>query len=453
MKLQTITIPETVRTLLKRLNDAGFRAYAVGGCVRDSLLGKEPQDWDICTSAHPDEIKSCFSEHRTILTGERYGTVTVLHDDIPYEITTFRAENGYSDSRHPDSVVFLDSLQGDLSRRDFTVNAMAADADGVVTDCFGGAADLQNGVIRCVGNAHDRFTEDALRILRALRFASKLSFTISPETDVAIHALKNRLSAVAPERLRKELKGLLCGASAIEILRQYADVLCVLIPELQSCIGFCQYNFHHIHDVWEHTLRVAENVPAAEAMRLAALFHDIGKPAAFTMDKNLIGHFYGHAIISAAMTETILRRLHYDNATVRLVTLLVGEHGFFLPEGNEKRIKKMLAAFGAERVKDLLVLRRADTIGTGTGTIEETDQAAECAFSLLEQVLQQENCFSVRQLAVNGADLMQLGVSQGPVIGEILNRLLDAVLDGQLENKREDLLLFAQKAAIKSEND
>lgn len=452
MKLQ-IKIPEPVRALLKHLNDAGFSAYAVGGCVRDSLLGKMPQDWDICTSARPEEIKSCFSDHRTILTGERYGTVTVLHDDIPYEITTFRTESGYSDSRHPDSVAFLDSMQGDLSRRDFTVNAMAADADGKITDCFGGKQDLQNGVIRCVGNAHDRFTEDALRILRALRFASKLGFTISPETDTAIHTLKNRLSAVAPERLRKELCGLLCGKSAAAIARQYADVLCVLIPELKHCIGFKQYNYHHIHDVWEHTLCVVENVPATEGLRLAALFHDIGKPAAFTMDKYLVGHFYSHALISAAMTETILKRLRFDSATVQLVTFLVREHGFSLPEGNEKRMKKLLAAYGRDNLEQLLLLRRADRIGTGTLCAEEADRKTEAAFSLLSQIMQQDTCFSLKQLAVNGSDLIALGISQGPAIGAMLKSLLDAVIDSQIENEKEALLLFAQMKLRNFEND
>ncbi len=448
-----IIIPPPVQALLKRLNKAGFSAYAVGGCVRDSLLGNPPQDWDICTSARPEEIKACFSDRRTILTGERYGTVTVLHEDACYEITTFRTESGYSDNRHPNRVAFLDSLQDDLARRDFTVNAMAADADGHITDCFDGLNDLENGQIRCVGEATERFSEDALRILRALRFSSKLGFSIAPKTSDAIHALKNRLHAVAPERLRKELCGLLCGKAAGTVAREYADVLCVLIPELQRCIGFKQYNHHHIHDVWEHTLRVLEQVPPEEGLRLAALFHDIGKPAAFSMDKQLVGHFYGHAVISAALSETILRRLRYDNATVQQVTFLVREHSFFLPEGNEKRMRKLLAAFEPERLRQLLLLRRADAVGTGTRTEEAADRIMKNALLLLDDVLQKDDCFSLRQLAVNGADLMALGLPQGPIIGSILRHLLDAVIDGRIQNNRADLLSYAQKINSELEYD
>ena len=448
-----IRIPSPVHGLLSRLNKAGFSAYAVGGCVRDSLLGNSPKDWDLCTSARPEEIKACFSDHRTILTGERYGTVTVLHENLPYEITTFRTESGYSDNRHPNQVAFLDSLQGDLARRDFTVNAMAADAEGNITDCFGGLEDLEKGQLRCVGNAKERFSEDALRILRALRFSSRLGFSIEPKSADAIHALKDQLHAVAPERLRKELCGLLCGSSAGAVARAYADVLCVLIPELRRCIGFRQYNYHHLYDVWEHTLRVLEQVPAEEDLRLAALLHDIGKPAAFTMDKQLVGHFYGHAVTSAALSETILRRLRYDNTTLQQVTFLVREHCFILPEGNEKRMRKLLAAFGTESLRKLLLLRRADAIGTGTRTVEEADHSLKSALRLLDEVLRKEDCFSLKQLAVNGADLMALGLPQGPRIGSALAHLLDAVIDGRVQNTRAELLSYAQKMNSLSDTD
>lgn len=439
-----IKIPAPVRVLLSRLNDRGFAAYAVGGCVRDSLLHKAPQDWDICTAARPEEIKACFTDCRTILTGERYGTVTVLYESVPYEITTFRTENGYADSRHPDTVLFVDSLQNDLSRRDFTVNAMAADAEGNVIDCFGGIADLQNGILRCVGNAETRFTEDALRILRALRFAAKLDFSIARETASAIFSLKERLHLVASERIRKELGGLLCGTAAVRVLRDYAEILCIPIPELARCIGFRQYNYHHSYDVWEHTLRVLEQVPPTEELRLAALLHDVGKPSAFTMDKNAVGHFYSHAEIGAAICESVLRRLHYDNATVQRVTLLVREHGFSLPQGSEKRMKKLLAAFGEDAVRSLLLLRRADAIGTGTVLPSEADASLQDSLALLETVLRKTDCFSLNRLAVGGDDLISLGLPQGKQVGAVLQRLFEAVLEERLPNERQALLQAAK---------
>ena len=312
-----ITIPPQVQALLRQLNAAGFSAYAVGGCVRDSLLGCAPQDWDICTSAAPEQTEACFAADRTILTGARYGTVTVVRGGVPYEITTFRAEAGYADSRHPDRVDFLRELAPDLARRDFTVNAMAADAAGAVTDLFGGQDDLRRGVIRCVGDPAERFAEDALRLLRALRFAARLSFRIDGETAAAIHAARTRLRAVAPERLHKELSGILCGRQAAALLEEFSDVLFELIPELAPCQGFRQYNPHHTRDVWTHTLAVVDGVPPEEPLRLAALLHDAGKPATFFFDKNLVGHFYGHPAAGAAVCAMTARRRNSSRSSSR----------------------------------------------------------------------------------------------------------------------------------------
>lgn len=442
-----IGIPAQVQKLLQRLYGAGYAAYAVGGCVRDSLRGEVPADWDVCTDAEPEQTASCFADCRTVLTGARYGTVTVIFDGTPYEITTFRAEHGYSDSRHPDGVSFLRSLEGDLARRDFTINAMAAGADGRVIDCFGGAEDLRKGTIRCVGDPVRRFTEDALRILRALRFAARFGFSVAPETEDAIHALCGRLRAVAPERLRKELSGLLCGRAVRGVLERFSDVLCVLIPELAPCVGFRQWNYHHRYDVWEHTVRAVEAVPPTEPLRLAMLLHDIGKPAAFTMDKQLVGHFYGHAVIGAAMCEKLLRRLRYDNRTAELVTLLVREHGFYLLEDSPKRMRKLLSQFGEETVRLLLQVRRAD--GIATGTAEGAAEKTAVAERLLESVSAQ--CVSLPQLALNGEDLKRLGVPQGPQVGALLRTLLDGVLDGRLENERLALLRAAREMIDKTD--
>lgn len=448
MGVSRIELPAQVRTLLKRLKTAGFAAYAVGGCVRDSLRGVTPADWDLCTDAEPAQTAACFADCRTVLTGARYGTVTVIFNDTPYEITTFREEAGYSDSRHPDGVTFLRSLESDLARRDFTINAMAADLDGRVIDCFGGTEDLRLGLIRCVGDPAQRFTEDALRMLRALRFAARFGFAVAPETEDAVHALCGRLRAVAPERLRKELSGLLCGQAVRAVLTRFDDVICVLIPELAPCVGFRQWNYHHKYDVWEHTLRAVEAAPPTEPLRLAMLLHDVGKPAAFTMDKQLVGHFYGHAVIGAAMCERILRRLRYDNRTAELVTLLVREHGFYLLEDTPKRMWKLLSQFGEETVRLLLQVRRADGIATGTaqGAAEKTAAAER----LLESVCAQ--CVSLPQMQISGRELLRLGVPQGPQIGAILRALLDAVLDGRVENERAALLSAAVEMIDKSDN-
>lgn len=439
-----IAIPSDVRRLLCRLEESGYGAYAVGGCVRDCLLGKEPQDWDICTSATPEEILSCFSDCRSLLTGVQYGTVTVLWEEKPYEITTFRGESGYSDSRHPDEIRFLTSLREDLSRRDFTVNAMAADKDGQVTDCFGGMEDLKCGLLRCVGQPERRFAEDALRILRALRFAAKLDFTVEEHTARAAEEGKENLLLVSPERLRKELDGLLCGEAAARVLERHGEILFALIPELAPCKGFLQHNFHHSHDVWQHTLSALTQSEPVLPLRLAVLLHDIGKPAVFAFDKQLVGHFYGHSIVSAAMTEKLLRRLRYDNETLRRVTALVREHGFPLQDNEEKRIRRLLGKLGEEDARLLLRLRRADRLGKGTECPETVEEDISRSEKLLEDVIQRELCFSLKQLAIKGDDLLALGVPQGRKVGLLLDRLLSGVLEEAVPNERAALVEYAQ---------
>lgn len=439
-----IALPPQVEAILDRLNQAGFSAYAVGGCVRDSLLGKEPQDWDICTSATPEETQSCFAGERTLLTGAKYGTVTLIFQDTPYEITTFRSEEGYGDCRHPDRVRFLPRVEEDLARRDFTVNAMAADRRGEIIDCFGGQADLARGIIRCVGVPEKRFGEDALRIFRGLRFASRLDFSIDPATADAIHKQRNSLSQVAPERLRKELTGLLCGKAAGRILGEFSDVLSVVIPEFQPSFGFRQYNYHHTYDVWGHTLAVVDAVEPTEVLRLAALFHDIGKPSVFTLDKCLVGHFYGHATVSAAMCEKILRRLRFDNETIRQVCCLVKNHGFSLEEGNEKQLRRLAAKHSASTLDCLFSLRRADIIGLGPSYRREAEEKAALWRSMLDGLLAREDCLSLSRLAVNGRDLLALGIPPGPEIGQILQWLLQGVVDGTLQNQWPQLMQSAQ---------
>ena len=447
--MERICIPAEVRAILLQLNAAGYAAYAVGGCVRDGLRGQAPQDWDICTSAKPQETAACFASDRVLLTGERYGTVTVLRGGAGYEITTFRADCGYSDSRHPDSVAFLPELRGDLMRRDFTLNAMAADADGRVTDLFGGCNDLKNGIIRCVGEPEERFAEDALRILRGLRFASRFGFSVAPETAAAMHAECGRLLLVSQERLHKELSGLLLGKDAVRVLDDFFDVVCVILPELAPLHGFAQYNPHHCCDVWQHTLRVLGNVPAQETLRLAALLHDAAKPETFCFDKNLVGHFPGHDIAGAAIAERVLKRLRCDGQTVREVTELIRQHMRPLQPVTERSMRRLLAALGPEQTRRLLLLRQADRMGKGTEDEAALRAQVAQAEEILDELLAKDACFSLRQLAVSGKDLIALGIAPGKRLGRILDALLQAVIAGALPNERTALCAaacdFAQK--------
>lgn len=438
----TIRIPADVRGILLTLKRAGFEAYAVGGCVRDSLLGISPQDWDICTSARPEETQSCFD--RCVLTGVKYGTVTVLRGENAYEVTTFRGESDYEDSRHPGQIRFLDSLYEDLARRDLSINAMAADADGVVTDHFDGLHDLRHGLIRAVGEAKERFAEDALRILRALRFAARFDFTLEPRTAQAIHELKDNLLRVSSERIRKELSGLLMGKAVQQIMEEFSDVIAVILPELAPTMGFKQHNPHHLYDVYGHSLRCVTNVPTQESLRLAALFHDIGKPHCFSLDENGVGHFYGHPDKSGEIVEALLKRLHYDNKTITHVTTLVREHDVYLQPTTEKALRRLLSRLGEETIRDLITLRKADATATGTADPKALEESLSETEALLENLLSQEGRFTLSDLAINGNDLMAMGVPRGKAIGRILNRLFDGVLEGICQNQREILMEYAQ---------
>lgn len=455
---QFISISPGAAYILKALHGAGFGAYAVGGCVRDSLLGQEPKDWDICTSALPRQIMEVFSAQRTIPTGLAYGTVTVLLEGEGYEVTTFRQELGYSDSRHPDAVRFLTSLKEDLARRDFTVNAIAADLTGRVTDCFGGQEDLRRGLIRCVGEPGERFSEDALRMLRALRFASRLGFSIEESTAEAILRQKEALLQVAPERLRKELSGLLCGKNAAGILDRFSDVIFLLIPELRDSKGFQQYNFHHALDVWQHSLLTLSSTEPTESLRWAALLHDVGKPSCFSMDKHLVGHFYGHARLSGAYAERILRRLRYDNDTIRTVCTLIRHHDTpLMPRehesgSREKSLRRLLGKLGQEQLGQLLALKRADRLGKGNTQAAEVDAQMGGIYSLLEEILQKELCVRQNQLAISGRDLIAMGMTPGPEMGRLLKQLLEQVIEGNLPNEREILVEFVQKNCLFLQN-
>lgn len=433
-------IPQEPGKLLRRLNECGFQAYAVGGCIRDSLLGKTPGDWDICTSALPEETEACFSDLRVVETGLKHGTVTVISSGEPYEITTFRSDGVYLDHRRPQKVDFVRTLKEDLLRRDFTINAMAAGLDGEIQDLFGGQKDLKDGIIRCVGDPEKRFSEDALRILRGLRFASRLGFSIAPETAAAMERQKNLLAYVSGERIYKELTGILMGDNAQTVLEQYGSVLTAVLPEIVPSMGFCQQNPFHNRDVWQHTLEALGKSRPDPMVRWALLLHDLGKPDCFTVDDRGIGHFYGHPQRSMELAEGIFDRLHGDKKTKETVCLLVRDHDREAP-ANEKNARRWIARYGADRVRLLLEVKRCDCLAhvDTPKTRARYDNLMEMTRLILE-LLEKEHCFSVRDLPVKGGDVMALGVPAGPQVGQILERLLEDVLDGTCPPEREALL-------------
>ena len=410
-------IPAHAAELLTRLKQAGFSAYVVGGCVRDSLLGLEPHDWDICTSAFPDQMQAVFHDLHTVETGLKHGTLTVIVDHVPYEVTTFRVDGDYSDHRHPDSVCFVDNLTQDLARRDFTVNAMAWSPDTGLADPFGGRTDLASGVIRCVGEPEKRFEEDALRVLRALRFASVYDFAIDPETDRALRLMAPDLTHVAGERVRDELLKLLCGKAAGRILWAYPDVLSLIVPEIRPMIGYDQQNHHHTYDLWEHTVIGLENVPADPVLRLTMLLHDTGKPATRTTDEKGEGHYKGHPKASEEIARKTAEALRLDNAFRDRLLLLVLHHDTPLRtesgEVNTSRsfMLRRLNRYGEENLRSLFLIHRADRIATGYTSAEREDARLKLRMDALDAVLAEKSCFSLKDLAVNGHDLMDAGLS------------------------------------------
>ncbi len=436
--------PKHIHTVLDRLTAAGYEACPVGGCVRDTLLGLSPADWDVCTNARPEETAEVFSELHCIDTGAKHGTMTVVVDHRPVEITTYRTEQGYTDNRHPDAVSFVSSLEEDLSRRDFSINAMAFRPDGTVVDLFGGREDLKAGLIRAVGDGETRFREDALRILRGLRFASRLDFSIEPETARAMENCRERLHNIAPERIFTELKGILTGPGAGRMLRTYPEIFFTVLPELRPCFGFRQHSPYHIHDVWTHITRAVEAAPAEPAMRLAMLFHDAGKPETFSMDEGGIGHFYGHAKAGMAQADGILRRLRCDNATRELVLRLIEYHDMRPPQ-EKKSVRRLLIRFGEEDLRRLLACWRADCADRAEDVRREHHIYIAGTEALLEEILREESCFSLKDLAVNGGDILALGAKKGPAVGRILKELFRLVTEADIPNDRETLLQLAEK--------
>lgn len=438
-----INIPANANELISLLQRNGHLAYVVGGCIRDSLLGRNPNDWDICTSATPDEMQKIFNNYNVIETGLKHGTLTVMLAGVAYEVTTFRIDGEYSDNRRPDSVTFTTSLIKDLSRRDFTINAMAYnDSEGLI-DPFGGLSDLENGIIRCVGSAEKRFDEDALRILRAVRFACQLGFSIDCQTAIAANSKSPLLKSIANERINSELCKMIVTNHFANIMMSYSTILSQIMPEIKLMIGFSQNNHYHVYDVWKHTSVALSCCSSYDLVtRLAIFFHDFGKPHCYQDDGFGIRHFKGHGKISSVLTDDILCRLRFDTKTRNAVTELVYYHDATFEVGT-KYVKRWLAKIGPEQFKRLLVIRRADILGQSPLNREDRLKKLDMLEQILETVLEKSECFSLKDLAVTGIDLLNLGYEQDKHLGDTLALLLKLVVDNDVANEKDKLIAIA----------
>ncbi len=433
-------LPDSIRFCIDALEQAGHQAWVVGGCVRDACLGLTPHDYDMCTSALPEETEAVFSGHRLILAGKKHGTIGVVRDADVVEITTFRTEGAYRDNRHPDWVAFVPEVEKDLARRDFTINAMAWSPARGFADPFGGREDLKNGRLRAVGDPVKRFQEDSLRILRGVRFAVRFGFRVEADTEAAMISQAALMDRLARERVFDELCRLLPLVTAAD-LGQFAPVLCQAIPELQPLLGYDQKNRHHIHDLFTHTALVVEHCPEDLSLRWAALLHDIGKPDCRTMDDAGQAHYHGHAGRSAEMADGILRRLKAPTALREQVVTLIAKH-MTLPEADKKYLRRHLGKLGFPAMEQLLTLQEADTAATGTSHDAEFFRFRQIR-RLLEEIQAEDACLSLKDLALNGHDLMALGY-RGRAIGTSLNHLLNLVLEEQCPNDRESLTAVLQ---------
>lgn len=457
----TMQIPEKVEHIINVLMKNGYEAYAVGGCVRDSILGRVPEDWDITTSAQPEQVKALF--HRTIDTGIQHGTVTVMLDKEGFEVTTYRIDGEYEDSRHPKNIEFTSNLEEDLKRRDFTINAMAYNPKEGLVDIFGGIEDLEKGIIRCVGNAKDRFSEDALRILRAVRFAGQLGFSIEEETKEGIVELAPTLKNISAERIRVELDKLLM-AKHPELIKVASETgICkVVLPELDRMLVREQNNPHHIYNVGDHCIQAVrllnkeyKNSPEYDKkthsiLAWTMLLHDVGKPDCYTEDEKGIGHFYGHGEKSAELAKKILKRLRFDNYTIETATRLVKWHDYTFGE-KEASMRKAANKIGTDIIEFLFIVKRMDALAQNPEYLEGKLVKLEAAKTLYKEIRAKQQCLTLKELAVNGRDLMEAGFEKGKMLGEILEYLLKEVLEVPEFNEKGKLLELAEAKFPKAE--
>lgn len=441
-----IVIPKFVQKVLRRLERYGFEGYLVGGCVRDFLLQKRPKDFDLATSALPEEIVNVFSDCQVIKTGLKHGTVTVIFENQALEITTYRKDGGYSDHRRPDLVSFCTSIKEDLARRDFTINAMAYNESNGLIDYYGGQSDLEKKLLRCVGEPTVRFQEDALRILRLLRFASELGFEIDNNTAQKMKVEKALLETVSKERINEECTKILCGAYAGAVIGEWIEVIGVVLPELLPMEGFKQNNPHHKYDVLRHTAVVLDSIESKPYLRWAALLHDVGKPWCYSVDGRGMGHFYGHANESEIMAGMILNRLKMDHFTMKKVADLIRYHDIRM-EAQPFVIKRWLCKLGKETFEELLLLKKADLAGQNSLNGKKEQKLTDLC-NVTKQILESGQCYQLCDLQVNGTDLLDRGMKSGQKIGNILQYLLESVMDESVFNEKETLLRFLELEGI-----
>ena len=438
-----IQLPEKVKYIISQLEQAGFEAYAVGGCVRDCLLGRNPNDWDVTTSAKPLEVKAVFGH--TIDTGIQHGTVTVMLEREGFEVTTYRIDGEYEDSRHPREVIFTANLIEDLKRRDFTINAFAYNDKSGIVDAFHGMKDLSDGVIRCVGEASERFDEDALRILRAVRFSAQLGFMVAEETKAAIKILAPNLRHISAERIQAELVKLLMSDHPDALRDAYElGITKAVLPELDEAFATAQQNPHHQYTVGEHLMQSLLHIQADKSLRLAALLHDIGKPKVRTTDGEGIDHFHGHVEVSEQMAAGILRRLKFDNDTITKVQKYIRYHDY-KPEPNARAVRRAVNKIGAEYFEQVMALWRADTLAQSSYERQRKLAHIDAVEQLYTEIMESNQCISLKTLEITGNDLIALGVPKGKQIGVLLNQLLEEVLQEPGHNTHEYLMQKARE--------
>lgn len=438
-----IEIPQKAEKILEVLHGNGYEAYVVGGCVRDSILGREPGDWDITTSASPQQVKALFP--RTIDTGIEHGTVTVMDGKDGFEVTTYRVDGDYEDSRHPKNVTFTKSLTEDLKRRDFTINAMAYSPETGLVDEFGGLSDIKNKIIRCVGEPRERFGEDALRMMRAVRFSAQLGFVLADDVKDAIKEMAGNLAQISAERIQTELIKLLTSPRPHWFRTAYeTGITAVIMPEFDRIMAQRQHNPHHAYTTGEHTLVALRSIPSDKVLRLTMLFHDMGKPEVFETDENGKDHFRGHAAHSEVIARTIMKRLKFDNETLRLVCNLVKNHSMY-PQLSGRDIRRSAWKIGPDQFESFLLVKRADIMAHHPDVIPAKLDYLREVERIWQHILANHDCMSLKELAVSGKDLIADGMQPGPQLGAVLEELLQLVLEEPQKNDRELLLEESRK--------
>ena len=430
-----------VQTAIEKIEAKGFFAYLVGGSLRDLIRGVPVNDWDIATSATPDQMKEVFAGHQTIETGIQHGTLSVILDQDQVEITTFRRDGEYLDYRRPVHVGFVNSIEEDLARRDFTMNAIAYNPKTGLVDPYGGIGDIDYGIIRSVGDPDNRLNEDALRIMRALRFAATMGFEIENDLSKSLHTNRALLAKIAPERICTELMKMLIGEDILSTLLDYPDVLAAVIPEIQAAVGFDQKSKYHRYDIWEHTARAVEAGKPDPTVRLALLFHDLGKPAKFFIDDTGEGHFYGHDILSEELARARLKELRFSNSLIDSVATAIRFHQIRV---NPDTTQKWLRRLGEDMLRLVIEVSRGDMAAHADEVVSPMLAALQSSEERLDELIAKGQCFRISDLAINGNDLKAIGLEEGREIGRVLSYLLDMVIDGDLENTREELLLAAE---------